>query len=269
MADYFKGYYYKHQKDDHTLCLIPGQCNSKKFIQILTEDFSAEVPFTEGNIFSRNGVKLEIHTPQLSIEGELRYRELSPVKHDIMGPFRFFSMECRHGIVSMQHRLEGKVKLNGEVIDFTHGKGYIEWDSGRSFPSSYAWVQANDFQEPCAIMAAVASIPFCGTYFQGCICVIQYRGKEYRLATYLGAKVRACTRNRILLKQGKYTLEIRIKDCGSRKLSAPRNGKMTRTILEAASCSGEFIFYVRGKKCFHLISEHTSFEYERQILMTR
>ena len=77
-----------------------------------------------------------------------------------MGPFKYFPMECRHGIISMRHTLEGRLKLNGKEIDFTNGLGYIEKDSGRSFPSSYVWVQANDFDEPCSIMASVADIPF-------------------------------------------------------------------------------------------------------------
>lgn len=258
----FDGYYFKHQKGDKTLCIIVGESESDGFIQVITNDFSEQVSFTKGNIFSRKGIALNINTPRLSLNGRLRYIGLSPIKYDIMGPFKLFPMECSHGIISMYHRLEGKVVLNGEVIDFTGGIGYIEKDGGCSFPSSYMWVQANDFVTPCSVMAAVADIPFCGLHFRGCICIVQYMGREYRLATYLGVRVLACTDGRLILKQGKYRLEIKVGDTDRHELSAPTNGQMTRIIRESASCPAEFAFYIREKAVFRLHSEHASFEYE-------
>ena len=172
MKEFFEGYYYKHQKGDETLCIIAGKAGTSRFIQVITEKQAWQVPFTEGNKFTTGGIRLAIETPELSLKGEIRYENLTPLGTDIMGPFRFFSMECSHGVISMGHRLSGKVELNGKTIDFTGGKGYIEMDKGRSFPSAYTWVQANDFadalQEDCSIMAAVAKIPFFGLHFRGC-----------------------------------------------------------------------------------------------------
>jgi tocopherol cyclase len=54
----------------------------------------------------------------------------------------------------------GRVLLNGRELNFTGGKGYIEGDSGRSFPKSYTWVQCNDFTVECSIMVSVVHIPF-------------------------------------------------------------------------------------------------------------
>ena len=262
MSKYFEGSYYKHQKGRDTLCIIAGRSESESFIQVITQDHVWKVPYQKGNLFSDKGIILKIKTPELVLRGKIRYRDLSPIRYDIMGPFRFFSMECSHGVVSMQHRLEGKLELNGTVLDFTDGKGYIEKDSGKSFPSEYTWIQANDFKEPSSIMAAVATIPFCGLKFRGCICVIQYRGKEYRLATYLGVRVVTCTKNKIVLKQGKFRLEIKIKGQNGQKLNAPQNGEMKRTILETASCDAEFRFYRKKELNFQLHSKQASFEYE-------
>lgn len=259
----FNGYYYKHQKGDKTLCIIAGQAQAERFIQVVTDEFSETVPFTEGNIFSTKGITLDIKTPTISLSGTIKYENLSPIKYDIMGPFRIIPMECKHKIISMRHSLEGKVVLNGETIDFTGGIGYMEQDSGRSFPAGYVWVHANDFEQPCAIMAAVASIPLYGLRFKGCICVIQYKGKEYRFATYCGVKILACTKNRIFLEQGKYKLEIRIKERNPQQLSAPTKGRMTRIVYESVSCYAEFRLYKDGALVFDLKSNHTSFEYER------
>lgn len=263
MKPHFKGYYYKHQNGPHTLCVIVGRCRTEQFIQIITENFSAEVPFTNENIFTRQGIHLKIQTDEISLKGSIRYHTLTPIQYDIMGPFRFFSMECRHGIISMRHCLEGQVVLNGEKIDFTGGTGYIEMDSGDSFPSSYTWIQANQFSEPCSIMASVANIPFLGLHFPGCICVIQYKCREYRLATYLGVRILLCAQDRILLKQGRYILDVQIILRNAKELKAPRKDGMTRTILEAAACDAEFRFYENGKLLFHLRSRQTSFECER------
>lgn len=260
----FKGRYYKHQNGGRTLCLIAGETETERFIQVITEDFSVKVPFTAGNHFSEKGIVLDIQTPQLTLAGQIVYGRLSPVAYDIMGPFRFFPMECRHEVVSMRHHLTGSVCVNGEVIDFTGGIGYIEGDSGSSFPSSYAWVHANDFAVLCSIVVSVAKIPFAGLHFRGSVCAIQYGKREYRLATYLGVKVRVCTKHRIVLEQGVYRLDVRIENRNARSLAAPKDGQMTRTIREAVSCPAEFRFYVKGKKMFQLRSEYASFEYEAE-----
>lgn len=262
MEQFFTGQYYKHQKDDRTLSLIVGRTGAERFIQVITDEESFRVPFQNGNSFSDHGIRLQIGTSRLALCGTIRYHALSPVTYDIMGPFRYFPMECSHGIVSMRHRLSGSVVLNGEELDFTGGLGYMETDSGYSFPSEYTWIQANDFQEPCSVMAAVAKIPFAGFTFKGCICIIQYGGREYRLATYLGVRVLVCTPKRIVLKQGVYLLDIRIGKCNFHPLTAPQEGKMVRTIREAVSCPAEFHFTSKGKTVFRFVSKHASFESE-------
>lgn len=262
MNQFFQGYYFKHQKGAETLSLIAGRSDSNRFIQIITQNGSWQTAMTKGNHFSKQGVKLDIRTSDLVLTGKISYQDLSPIRYDIMGPFQFFSMECRHGIVSMNHRLKGSVTFNGRNIDFTGGKGYIEKDSGRSFPSSYAWIQANDFREDCSIMAAVAEIPVFSFKFRGCICVIHYRKREYRFATYLGVRILSCTGETMILKQGNYQLHIQIYANNKYRLSAPRNGKMSRRIMESASCPAEYILYKGNCQIFHLFSYHTSFEYE-------
>lgn len=260
----FEGYYYKHQKGSHTLCLIAGKCGTEEFIQVISNHASYHIPFIGTNLFSPQGVRLNIHTETLSLTGELAYHNLSPIRYDIMGPFRYFPMECSHGIVSMSHQITGGVTLNGKEIDFTGGKGYIESDRGASFPSAYLWVQANDFSQPCSVMAAVARIPFCGIRFQGCVCVINYLGKEYRLATYLGVKVICCTSRRLVLKQGGHQLEITLSSAKGNLLQAPARGTMHRTITEAAAIPARFRFFHKEKMLFDLPSQQTSFEYEME-----
>jgi hypothetical protein len=280
MRGHFEGRYYKHQtkfSNDggiNSLAIIPGRASDGAFIFVVAdkESYHISFPLTEyqkcdgelrigGNIFSSDGISLDIQSPEISLSGELVYTNPTPIRGDIMGPFRFFPMECRHGIISMSHLLQGAVILNGETSDFGGGKGYIESDSGRSFPTGYTWIQCNAFDADCSIMASVARIPFYGLRFWGCICVVWLNGKEYRLATYRGVKIIRCERGIIELKQGKYRLSISIDERGGHKLPAPQFGKMSRFIRETLSCPAHFQF-TEGDKClFEGKSDFASYEY--------
>ncbi|MCL1878494.1 MAG: hypothetical protein FWF80_06525 [Defluviitaleaceae bacterium] len=281
MRGHFEGWYYKHQTkisnaNDgiRSFAVIPGKASDGAIIFVVTDDKSYNIPFSlpeyqkrdgelriGGNTFSSAGISLDIQTPELSLTGKLTYTNLSPIRGDIMGPFRFFPMECRHGIISMNHSLQGEVILNDEMLNFGGGKGYIESDSGRSFPTGYTWVQCNAFDEDCSIMASVARIPFYGLRFWGCICVVWLNGKEYRLATYKGVKIIRCERGIIELKQAKYRLSISVDERAGHKLPAPQSGKMSRFIKETLSCPAHFRL-MEGDKClFDGKSDFASYEY--------
>ena len=178
-----------------------------------------------------------------------------------MGVFKYFPMECRHSIISMHHKLNGHLILNDELLDFSNGTGYIESDSGTSFPKTYLWIQCNDFPVKCSIMASIADIPFLGFNFKGCICVINFLGNEYRLATYIGVKILKYTDKEIILKQGKYLLKINILRHKGQNLYAPHSGEMTRIIRESLSCQAVFDFYINDKKLFNFKSDNASFEF--------
>ena len=267
---FFEGWYYKHQTKlsnadggIKSLALIPGKASDGAFIFVVADDKSYHIsfPLSEyqqcdgklrigGNTFSSAGISLDIQTPEISLSGKLAYANLSPISGNIMGPFKFFPMECSHGVISMNHSVKGAVTLNGKTLDFSGGKGYIESDSGYSFPTKYTWVQCNAFDADCSIMASVARIPFYGLRFWGCICVVWLNGKEYRLATYKGVKILHCEQGIIELKQGKYRLKITTCESDSHKLPAPQSGKMSRFIRETLSCPAYFQFMERGNCLF-------------------
>jgi hypothetical protein len=79
-----------------------------------------------------------------------------------MGPYSFAPfMECNHGILSMDHRLSGSLTVDEDTAAYVGGRGYIEKDWGRGFPSGYIWTQSNHFEEEeVSISASVARIPW-------------------------------------------------------------------------------------------------------------
>ena len=275
MRNQFEGWYYKHQAKENTIAFIPGRAQDHAFIQVVTDNRAYNIRYplsvyqtqgkmlrVGGSTFSDTGVSLEIEHPELRLAGDIQYSGLSPIRGDIMGPFRFFPMECRHGIISMKHALQGRVFLNGEKYDFTDGVGYIESDSGRSFPNGYTWVQCSNFVEDCSIMAAVARIPFYGLKFWGCICIVHLNGREYRLATYNGGKILTCKPGRIELIRGKYHLTVTVNPKNGHKLPAPRFGRMEHIIQECLSCHAEFRFAEGNRVLFTGKSNQASYECE-------
>ena len=280
MSRRFEGWYYKHQANagvagsNKSLAVIPGKASDSAFVLVINDSKSYHIPYplseyhkdsslirVGSNTFTCSGISLDIQRPELNLSGDVMYTGLTPINGDIMGPFKFFPMECRHGVLSMNHSLRGEVIIDGKMLNFTGGKGYIESDSGRSFPKWYTWVQCNAFDADCSIMASVARIPFYGLRFWGCICVVWLNGREYRLATYKGVKILRCQKGAIELKQGRYRLIISIDESAGQQLPAPHSGKMSRFIRETLSCPAHFRF-MDGDSClFDGRSDFTSYEY--------
>lgn len=265
----FEGWYFKHQKGGDMIAFIPGRAESGAFVQMISTGGSRQfdVPGLSAGggiiragscLFSRRGCQINLP----GISGKIAYGAFTPLRADIMGPFRFFPMECRHGILSMTHTLRGSITVDGEPHDFDGGTGYIERDSGTSFPSSYLWVQCNDFPQPCSLMASVAQIPFCGIRFTGCICAIVYGVREYRLATYHGARIHAAEAGHICLSQGKLLLEIDMKPSQSgHALRAPLRGRMSGTIRESANACLRVRLWEGGRPVLNQHSDHAAYEF--------
>lgn len=258
----FEGAYYKHQKGDRVISIITGSAGEDRFIQVITNDQAYRLKDNKQCAFSKDGICLDIETKELTLKGSIKYGRLSPIKYDIMGPFKYFPMECRHGIVSMDHELSGALSLNGNKFDFTGGRGYMETDSGRSFPKSYTWVQCNDFKDGGSFMLSVADIPFMGLNFTGIICVITDGAREYRLATYKGARIKLWSKNRIVIVQGGYKLIVYIEPCAGFKLNAPRCGVMSRTVVETVCCPLRLQLIKNGRVIMKKDSKNASFEHE-------
>ncbi len=147
-------------------------------------------------------------------------------------------MQCRHSVYSMCHKIGGKIKVNDQLYNFENGVGYIEGDCGSSFPKKYIWTQC--CFENSSLMLSVADIPFLGIHFTGIIGFVLLDGKEYRIATYLGAKIKQINKNIVTVKQGNFEFTAKLLKKNAQPLAAPTNGDMCRTIHESASCEAYY-----------------------------
>ena len=280
--EYFEGWYLKHQKGEEVISFIPSYHVSKEgkkeiLLQVITKEAVWEFPFSPSqfyadperfycqmgeNVFSGQGIRVNLKKKGISIRGVIRYGRLTPPAGDIMGPFSLLpSMECNHGILSLSHSLWGTLTVNGRELCFNGGCGYMEKDWGTSFPEGYAWSQCSVFDAGhMAFTAAAARIPVGRWKFSGCIAVIYYGGRQYRLASYLGARLFRWNAKEFMICQGRDLLWVQYPWKGGQTLKAPRNGSMTDVIQEALSCRVRYRFWRKGQLLLDVTADNGSLE---------
>lgn len=261
---YFEGWYYKivSAGAQEAFAFIPGiamdeQGKQHAFIQVL--DGKAQTAeyfqfpagaFTAAPGFFSVGVdgsKFTGMSMQLALKdysGTLQFKNTVPWPNNwyspgIMGPYTFVPfMECYHGIVSMDHELEGRLTIRGRTVDFSGGRGYIEKDWGHSFPSAYFWMQSNHFASPgISFQASVAKIPWLRSSFVGFIAGLYFNGKLFQFTTYNGTKLLGSLADKqqveLLMENKKFHLEIVAHRHFATELASPIAGFMTGRISES------------------------------------
>jgi hypothetical protein len=242
---FFEGWYHKMvMNNGQSLVIIPGiyrsgyNNNQTAFIMIFdgsngdvfyekfevkqfscsTSNYSLHIG---SNYFSLQKVILDIESEMLTIKGQVNADNLKPwpvtlFEPGCMGWYAYVpTMECFHGILSMDHSLNGEIEFNGSNYDFADGRGYIEKDWGRNFPENWIWAQSNNFtNNDLSITASLATIPWKNTAFAGFIVGLYYNSKLYRFTTYRNTVIQEIhyESNKFYwkLKQKTLTLELTI-----------------------------------------------------------
>ena len=71
------------------------------------------------------------------------------------------------------------------------------------------------------------------------------------MATYNGVKIIDYSEKGLIIRKGKYKLNIEIQENSPQKLLAPNGGEMIRTIYENISCRAKFTFYKKKNNYFN------------------
>jgi hypothetical protein len=263
----FEGLYFKQQVHDGVVAVIAALHGKGALVQIVTPHGALYEAFSDGcraaggyriggSLFSPSGLAIDMP----GCRGAVLFRGLTPPRYDIMGPFAALPfMECRHKVVSLRHQVEGSLAVNGREYDLAGGCGYIEGDSGRSFPRRYLWTQC--LFEEGSLMLSVADIPVGRSFFTGIIGFVYMGGREIRLASYLGAKAHRAEKS-VVVRQGDLTFTAEIMSKPTQRLYAPVSGKMVRTIHEAPVCCARYRLFQGGRTLLNLSTDMASFEYE-------
>ena len=147
--NYFEGWYYKQVSKDKrsVISFIPGVSlfdnDQHSFVQYIfvsldennnkiTKTGYLKYPleafeFTDSpfsvkvgeNVFSESMISVKLLNDEININGTLELGAFTPINKsilmpNIMGYFAYIpKMECYHGIISMNHRIDGMLKING------------------------------------------------------------------------------------------------------------------------------------------------------------
>lgn len=281
---YFEGWYCKTVTKELSLAVIFGisrtENRSYGFIQTndtiqgsYYEEFAWEelqIQALHSNIrFGNNQLTLTgmVLALRNGLSCDLQFQELVDLKRSwyqptIMGPFTYAKiMECYHSVISLHHRTSGSILLQNHIYDGS-GIGYMEKDRGNSFPSTYLWFQSNHCQHSnSCFFLSVASIPFHGISFTGCICTLMIEGKQKCFATYLGCHVRVLKeRNIVIVRQYPYKLLIKLYPNKSHALLAPHQGAMNIRIEESLTSRAEVHVYKQEQQLHRYIFDHGGYE---------
>jgi tocopherol cyclase len=264
---YFEGWYFKQVTRDQscTFSFIPGvslvENDPHAFIQVMngftrSTDY-IKYPLEEfvwdkrklflkvgSSTFTDRGIFLDIENDSIKLAGQIDFTNVirypkSILAPGIMGWYSFIPfMECNHGIVSVNHDLKGGISINGNKIDFTGGKGYIEKDWGTSFPEAWIWIQSNNFREhDTSFSFSIAKIPWMGKFFIGFIAFLYLHGKFYLFSTYNKSVVSEIKHDKeaveITVSNTMNILNIKVIKNSFEELIAPVSGEMSRTIKES------------------------------------
>lgn len=286
--NYFEGWYYKltNLEENFSYAIIPGislSDDSHAFIQIIegksgkTYNFTFDIKeFTYGdkhllakigdNVFTKNSIKLNLKNEEIEMRGIVDFDEMvslpkTILSPSIMGIFSYMPcMECNHGVVSITHKTSGHLIINKNKLPMKNSRGYIEKDWGKSFPSSWLWLQGNNFKDTDAsFMLSVANIPFMNSEFTGLLGFLYFDSEIHRFATYNGSKIKtielADNHLFVIIQKKKYVLIVNAVNEEFGTLKAPRNGAMTSTVSESINAK----ITVSLKKDSEVIFEDTSY----------
>ncbi len=187
------------------------------------------------------------------MRGALRFAGRTPwpvtlAAPGIMGWYAYAPfMECYHGVVSLDHAIDGSLEVDGHLLNFGGGRGYIEKDWGQAFPQAWVWIQTNHFDTPgTSLTASVAVIPWRGNQFDGYIAGLWHGGRLYRFATYTGAQLQRfeVDDDRVVLhladrpdRAGGYRLEITARRSLAGLLHSPERTAMLQRVLESLTAT--------------------------------
>jgi tocopherol cyclase len=289
--NYFEGWYFKHVSSDlkHVYSFIPGvslnHLDPHAFIQVINgitgetdyisyqlDQFSWErnrLYLKIGDsVFTDKYTDLNIKIGNLNVTGHIEYNNIIKYQSTlfspgIMGWYSFVPyMECKHGIVSVNHDLKGSIIFSGKSIDLTNGKGYIEKDWGTSFPEAWIWIQSNNFSShDTSFSFSVAKIPWLGRFFMGFISFLYFEGRFILFSTYNKSVITDIHHDNesisLTMKNKANILAATIVKNKFGELRAPASGNMSRRIKESVDSTvdltlqdihGNLIYEDSGKR---------------------
>ncbi len=293
-SPFFEGWYLKLATADETraVALIPGIFRGRQpashhaFVQVVDEGvryhrFSAgQLDGAEDRFDVRIGPN-RFHEHGLSVDldrcrGDLRFGPMTPWPVSIpspgaMGWFAWVPfMQCYHAVPSFGHELYGYLELDGQSIDFTGGRGYLEKDWGRSFPKTWVWMQGQHFNEDFCVAVSLADVPWLGRSFPGLLAAMHFSSPPPELdpflflTTYGGARVRGLARTPdgidLRVGGGGFELELNARGGAPVSIHIPSEDSMDQVVEERLGATLSVRLSRRGRTVLETRGQLAAYE---------
>ena len=300
--NFFEGWYFKivDKSGTYALAFIPGISFGNKneenhsFIQVINainhtyhyHRFQPDLLISNKNFlqikisnneFSQENIEIDINNDKESIKGFLDFgpgvkwpdSKLNPGS---MGFYNHFSfMECYSQVCAIDGTIiKGKLEINDKIVDFSEGKYYIEKNWGKSFPSSWVWIQSNNFPDNrAAITCSLGIVPFpILKKFCGFLIGVTIDKKFYSFTTINRSTLKLNVHNNDLVLKTtnkKFTLILKTKSNRNNFLLClgPKNGEMIPLVEETLRGEVEMtlIDNKNNKKLYQGVGKATGIEY--------
>lgn len=303
-SNFFEGWYYKivDKNNLYKFAFIPGialgqnPSQNHSFIQIINgkdidykylkfdeksfrynnKDFKINI---NSNMFSLEKISLSLNYStkkgKSKIKGILKFKNIvswpdSLINPGSMGFYNYLLfMECYSQVCALDGEIEGYLEVDGDIVDFTGGRVYIEKNWGKSFPKSWIWIQSNSFEnKSVSVTCSLATIPFPIKNFRGFLIGVTLNGKFLSFTTINNSKLNLKKSGKdIELIVSKGSLQLTLKTVTNLSdfvlCMAPKNGTMVPLVKETLSGSVEMILedVASGNILFRGIGKNTGIEY--------
>jgi len=247
--------------------IVDTRSSENRYLRFPLSEFSYhEKPFSLSigpNVFSLSGIHLFAEDDRFPLRFDLSFQSPKPIPSrpwitSMFGPLGpLVRSPWHHEILSLTHGVSGSADLK-RPVDFTGASGFIEKHWGRSTPSSWIWIQSQDFpleKKGTAFYLRLARIPGFRGPFTGCIVVLRNGGKEYRFTSIAGGRLELLETEgstlRLFFRSPQFKLEVLARRHGEGTLRLPQDGRMDRKVEENASSWVRVVL----KNRFHRVDE--------------
>lgn len=268
-SNFFEGWYFKivDPTEKHTFAFIPGiilgatEGASHSFLQLIhgtkayyrylshpVHAFEAKKNAFDvsvgDNRFSLERLHLQVEDTGIRARGQIDFRNVATWPDTVLNPgsMGFYNyiprMQCYSQVCALDMDLQGSLEINGDKIDFSGGRGYVEKNWGSAFPYSWIWVQSNNFAKSrTSLTCSLAHIPFLMTSFRGFLIGMTVEGKFFSFTTMNGSRchIQQAGRDvRIQVRNSTHTLAMETWTDPKKfiLLQGPRDGRMVPLVQE-------------------------------------
>lgn len=257
-----------HDNDRHSFIMVAHN-NKSHFYRFSNEILSSstdkfEITINnEKNRFSNDQLIIDLYPKEgddanesfqmnLKLSSHVIPPDLSWIAPGTMGPYSWVpTMQCYHHVLSMKYDIHGTIRINQSETQTVSGVGYLEKDWGSSFPSTWIWGQANQWENLPATSSAslffsFALIPwYFNIEFAGFLIIFEHNHEFYRFNTYLQSSIHDLSIDQNTNKISidiydvlfEYKLHVStycdgIENMNGSMLYGPRNDRMEKFVIE-------------------------------------